>query len=499
MRVAACYIVKNEGENLALSLESLAGSVDEIIVVDTGSTDDTVTVAEKYGAAVYHYAWQNDFAAARNFALEKCHADWIIAIDADEYFTAETKKNIRPILENTEAELLLIRRLDVEKSTGAALNDIYMPRAFRGDLGFRYVGKIHEEVRRGGETIGKVAAAPKEELCLIHTGYSSEIGEEKARRNLNILLAELEAAEKPESLYMYLAETYAGLGEDAKAERYARLDIDLGRRPVIYASRSYRVLLEILAKKNAADRLDIALRAAKDFPEVPEFHAEAAALLAAGGDYARAINEAKAAEKLENTTNALEPSYMTTEMFASLKAQRANWEMQLVAEKNKLEEISSIIFGLLQAKSKNMALIDKLIAKLPISSQCFFADFVHGRELADGEGFLAVQDILFDYADEEQLTKLAPNIAAVDKDVCHKAGDELFAREKWAAAMAFYSEVDESTVENDGGFWKNLGLCLYRLGDYETAAACFAKAKSCGENAKEIAAYEKWLEDLANG
>ncbi|MDD3115497.1 MAG: glycosyltransferase, partial [Anaerovibrio sp.] len=71
MKISACYIAKNEAANLARSINSLKAQVDEIVVVDTGSEDSTVTAAKSLGARVYHYSWQDDFAAARNFALAK--------------------------------------------------------------------------------------------------------------------------------------------------------------------------------------------------------------------------------------------------------------------------------------------------------------------------------------------------------------------------------------------------------------------------------------------
>jgi glycosyltransferase involved in cell wall biosynthesis len=86
MKISACYIVKNEEKNLPSSIESLLYAVDEIIVVDTGSTDGTVGIAKKYDARVFHFDWCDDFSAPRNFALEKASGNWIIFPDADESF-----------------------------------------------------------------------------------------------------------------------------------------------------------------------------------------------------------------------------------------------------------------------------------------------------------------------------------------------------------------------------------------------------------------------------
>ena len=100
MKISACYIVKNEEKTLGRSLESIRGQVDEIIVVDTGSEDRTMAVAKEYGAMVYQQPWEQDFAKVRNFALSKADGDWLILLDGDEYFTAETCQNIRSLLEH---------------------------------------------------------------------------------------------------------------------------------------------------------------------------------------------------------------------------------------------------------------------------------------------------------------------------------------------------------------------------------------------------------------
>ena len=87
MKIAACYIARNEADTLRRSFRGLTGQVDGIFLADTGSTDDTVRVAKAAGARVFSYLWQDDFAAARNFVLEQVpkEYDWILFLDADEY------------------------------------------------------------------------------------------------------------------------------------------------------------------------------------------------------------------------------------------------------------------------------------------------------------------------------------------------------------------------------------------------------------------------------
>ena len=82
--ISACMIVKNAEELLPQCLESVKDVVDEIIVVDTGSTDKSIEIAESYGAKMYHHPWENDFSKHRNQSIGYATGDWILWIDADE-------------------------------------------------------------------------------------------------------------------------------------------------------------------------------------------------------------------------------------------------------------------------------------------------------------------------------------------------------------------------------------------------------------------------------
>ena len=99
MKISACVIVKNEEVNLPLWLESMQDIADELVVVDTGSIDRTVQLAEAAGARVEHFRWVNDFSAAKNYAISKAKGDWILFLDADEYFPKEQRSMVRDAIE----------------------------------------------------------------------------------------------------------------------------------------------------------------------------------------------------------------------------------------------------------------------------------------------------------------------------------------------------------------------------------------------------------------
>lgn len=105
--ISLCMIVKNEADNLARCLTSVRGAADELIIVDTGSTDDTIAIARSFGAAVISFPWTGDFAAARNAGLEKARGTWILVLDADEELDAESKGELLLCAEHVEYEAFL--------------------------------------------------------------------------------------------------------------------------------------------------------------------------------------------------------------------------------------------------------------------------------------------------------------------------------------------------------------------------------------------------------
>ena len=94
VKITQCMIVKNEEKNIRQALSWGKEVVSEQIVVDTGSTDRTVEIAEQMGAKVYHFSWIDDFAAAKNYAIEQATGEWIVFLDADEYFQPEAAQKL---------------------------------------------------------------------------------------------------------------------------------------------------------------------------------------------------------------------------------------------------------------------------------------------------------------------------------------------------------------------------------------------------------------------
>ena len=142
-KVALVMIARNEAARIVRALASVARCVDELVVLDTGSTDATVALARSAGARVGHFDWCDDFAAARNAALKLADADWNVVIDADEWI-AEAGIELLA-LRHTRPDFVGTLRVDSEFDTpiGVSVSPSWLPRVL--PRGVRYDGRIHEQ------------------------------------------------------------------------------------------------------------------------------------------------------------------------------------------------------------------------------------------------------------------------------------------------------------------------------------------------------------------
>ncbi len=149
MTISVCMIVKNEEKNLAACLDCLKSIADEIIIVDTGSTDRTKEIAKQYTDKLYDFTWINDFAAARNFAFSKASMDYIYSADADERMDAENQEKFLQLKETLLPEIEIVQMYycnQLEHNTIYSFDKEYRPKLYKRIRQFVWQEKIHEAV-----------------------------------------------------------------------------------------------------------------------------------------------------------------------------------------------------------------------------------------------------------------------------------------------------------------------------------------------------------------
>jgi glycosyltransferase involved in cell wall biosynthesis len=181
--VTAALIVRDESEFIEDCLRSLAGNVDEIVLVDTGSRDDTIEIASRFPVELHHFAWCNDFSAARNFALERASGEWILYIDADERLEIPSRDAYSKVLSERGKVAWQLR---LHPRVGwTAYSEL---RLFRNDPRIRFQGVIHENPWPSVEAVA-CADGLKVGICdvrLYHVGYEAD-QRPKNPRNISLL------------------------------------------------------------------------------------------------------------------------------------------------------------------------------------------------------------------------------------------------------------------------------------------------------------------------
>lgn len=221
IKISQCMIVKNEEQNIRQALSWGKGVVYEQIVVDTGSTDNTVQIAEEMGAKVFHFEWCDDFSAAKNYAIEQASGDWIAFLDADEYFSERDAHRIPGMLKKIENLSLKGGRIHMLRSAWLHLDDAgkvfsagQQDRIFRNIKGLRYKNRVHEVLTFSN---GQLPRYSLTDLAIMHTGYMKSLGAEKGNRNIPLLKKSVEEDPENYDLWSYLGESYAGSGQAVEA------------------------------------------------------------------------------------------------------------------------------------------------------------------------------------------------------------------------------------------------------------------------------------------
>ncbi|MBR1390982.1 MAG: glycosyltransferase [Lachnospiraceae bacterium] len=228
--LSVCIITKNESKKLEKCLQTLKAYPFEIVIVDTGSTDDTKQMAKAYTSAIYDFDWCDDFAAAKNFAIRKAGNDRIMILDSDEYLSEIDVKGLLRMLEQCPEQVGRICRHNVLTRDGQRIENVeYINRIFSREL-FHYEGRIHEQVVALSKKEYETYLAP---VTIIHTGYdgTEEERNKKAQRNIELLLKEREENFKDTYILYQLGKSYYMAGSYVQAIQYFELALGYDLNP----------------------------------------------------------------------------------------------------------------------------------------------------------------------------------------------------------------------------------------------------------------------------
>ena len=215
--LSLCMIVKNEQEFLPDCLESVRNIADQIVIIDTGSIDNTVAIAKRYGAEVHYFKWCDDFSAARNESIKYASCGWIFWIDADERLLPDSIPELKSLMkyENKPVIYKVHIRNIIKDGQNHSLSNAH--RLFNNYRGISFSGRIHEQV---SPSVAKLRGEERDSnISIYHIGYNLEGKQAEAKMERNRKLLENMAREFPNDAYAHytLAQYYGMMNKPEKA------------------------------------------------------------------------------------------------------------------------------------------------------------------------------------------------------------------------------------------------------------------------------------------
>jgi glycosyltransferase involved in cell wall biosynthesis len=271
--VSLCMIVKNEERNMRGALSSVKPFVNEMIVVDTGSTDKTKELAKEFTEKVYEFEWCDDYAAARNFALSKATSKWILFLDGDELVPPETLKHFYDLIQKPELTAVLVPVKNVHIPTKENPGNFHYSetyRLFRNSPKIKFTGCVHEDISDSLEQLGKVeqVGVVRAMQFITNLGFLIKPVELQSKHDYygKLLLKEIQRNPTNFKPYYEYAVFLLDRGEFDEAETYYNKSLALN--PSFWMSNNDKAVLRLKRAINdqliieAAGFLDLALIAA---------------------------------------------------------------------------------------------------------------------------------------------------------------------------------------------------------------------------------------------
>ena len=537
--ISACAIMKNEISHVEAWLNNVRVFAQEIIVVDTGSTDGTNEfLAKQFDVKLISYEWQHDFAQAKNVALQEATGDWLVFTDADECFYQP--QNIIEYLEqldkkstSIEAIFCPIDNIDADNNNEIINSDV-VPRIIRNHVGIKYMGAVHEQLTKGREPWQDIKyVVADRNLAIRHTGYSTKVIPFKHQRNYEILCQVMGKSNKPEMYYGFLSESLLGLEKYQEAMEYAIMAMESPYQPAIQKERFAQVAIESMDNLGLAISDIFSLQQAEAICQTilkrNKWHVGTLCqwldmkLAVAENDHQEKITDiiqdlhhlyGENSQDIQQLMALLEQNgyiYLAKEFSAHMNIEKENHleeVYQLLQEKNfsqlekkilplMAENIQLLFVALLGCNYSSGNWYQEKLKLLPEAQQVL-VQLYHGQVqnvALEPDEYITMLDGIILYGSQEMLLKYLQLAQGMPGNKLKKIGHQLLAREYYGEALEIFAQIqaeDEAVTEE---FWLDCGICLYYLQDYSNAMAALEKAAEMGNSSKELESYIAWCKE----
>lgn len=285
-RVTLCMIVRDESSNLRACLEPVRDLFDEIVVVDTGSVDDTRSIAMELGARVVEFPWCDDFSAARNVSLEHATGDYIFWLDADDRIDTNNHAKLADLFATLDGSnqfyILSTECLPWHRSNASTI--VHHPRLFLRHPEARYHCRVHEQIQPSLFALGYEPVWT--DIFVTHVGYADQVHHHrKALRDLRLL--KLDYAINPEDAVVLfnLGLTYMRLGDSNTALTYLLRSLKYAERAWDWVRKLYSTIVTAMCQLGRGEEaLNIAAQGLANYPHDPELLLQHANMSLDGGD-----------------------------------------------------------------------------------------------------------------------------------------------------------------------------------------------------------------------
>lgn len=540
LSISACAIMKNEMSHVEAWLDNVRVFAQEIIVVDTGSTDGTNEfLAKQPDVKLINYEWQNDFAQAKNVAMQEATGDWLVFTDADECFYYP--ENIIKYLEKLDKKLARIEvifcpidNIDAD-SNNEIINSDVVPRLITNHANIKYMGAVHEQLTKGNEpwqNINYVVA--DRQLAIRHTGYSTKIIPFKHQRNYDILCQVMKKSHNPEMYYGFLSESLLCLEKYQEALEYAILARESPYQPAIQKERFAQVAVESMDKLGLAIGDIFSVQQAEEICQIifkrNKWHV---GTLCQWLDMKLSVAENEKQERIQNIIQSLQNIYgenlQDIQQLIALLEQNGyiylakEFSSYMHIEKKKENDLEEV-YRLLQQKEseqlekKIMPLMAENIQLLFVAllgckyssgtwyqeklqhlseSQQALVKVYHGqvKEIAlEPEEYIAMLGSVIIYGSQEMLLKYLQLAQGMPGSKLKKIGHLLVNMEYYNEALEIFGQIQAEDEAVTLDFWLDCGKCLYYLQDYSNALSALKMASNMGSS-KELEAYAAWCKE----